>query len=362
MLTVVMGKAEEDGRRDELLASIVRETIVRIESAALPLPVRLDAEAERQMRAILDEAADAIEGPDDPGAADGLALSYDASSPQLQTGRIRASQRVHPAQSLLLADALFDTALPRLTGLVPGGRASTERVTRILHRAIWRRFPAGAIAYTEALRQSLFEADRESRLSVSRELHDRVAHGILAGIQFIELSLDPAHPRPELTRALSALRAAVQDVRGLAADLREMVGDRHLDEALRAYADATAAAGPRIGLTVTGSSRRLPRAIGEEAYMIVIEAIRNARTHALSATGVRVDVEWAARELTVTVADDGPGLPGKQDGGDQPGGRGIGLRSMQERADLIGATLSLESGDGEGTRVRIRVPVEGELR
>src|SRR6478735_965115 len=93
MLTVVMGKAEEDRRRDELLASIVRETIVRIESAALPLPVRLDAEAERQMRAILDEAADAIEGPDDPGAADGLALSYDASSPQLQTGRIRASQR-----------------------------------------------------------------------------------------------------------------------------------------------------------------------------------------------------------------------------------------------------------------------------
>ena len=55
--------------------------------------------------------------------------------------------------------------------------------------------------------------------------------------------------------------------------------------------------------------------------------------------------------LCVSVEDDGCGLPENQ-----VASEGLGLRIMQHRARIIGATLAVSSAPGEGTRVVCRLP------
>jgi signal transduction histidine kinase len=57
--------------------------------------------------------------------------------------------------------------------------------------------------------------------------------------------------------------------------------------------------------------------------------------------------------LTVSIIDDGVGFDV-----DAGFGRGLGLVSMHERVEAIGGTLRVQSAPGEGTRLRIRVPVD----
>ena len=88
-------------------------------------------------------------------------------------------------------------------------------------------------------------------------------------------------------------------------------------------------------------------------YGIVAEAVRNAVRHADAST-CEITLRESDDGLVVTVEDDGVGLP-------QEVVSGVGLLSMRERADGIGATLDITSAD-TGTLVELRVPalVAGE--
>lgn len=91
-------------------------------------------------------------------------------------------------------------------------------------------------------------------------------------------------------------------------------------------------------------------------YRIVQEAITNARRHA-EADRIRVHLGRTNDHLEVTVQDDGVGMPD-----DIESAEGLGLRTMRYRANLIGASLSFESGLGDadadnGTTLRCRLPL-----
>ena len=92
--------------------------------------------------------------------------------------------------------------------------------------------------------------------------------------------------------------------------------------------------------------------VAAQVYRIAGEALTNAVRHAGAS---RVDVilghEGEGEDATIRVADDGAGLP---DGAER---RGTGLRSMQGRAQTIGAALEIGPGeDGRGTCVAVTVP------
>jgi signal transduction histidine kinase len=88
-----------------------------------------------------------------------------------------------------------------------------------------------------------------------------------------------------------------------------------------------------------------------EVVRIVQEALNNVRRHA-DATLVRVRLTAEDERLVVVVADNGcgfdPGAIGKDD---------YGLASMNERAQLIGAQLKIDSRLRDGTRVRLELPL-----
>ena len=84
-------------------------------------------------------------------------------------------------------------------------------------------------------------------------------------------------------------------------------------------------------------------------YGIVAEAVRNVARHA-DATTCEITVSAHDGLLTVTVDDDGTGIPAVP-------ASGVGLVSMRERAEGIGATLTVARRE-RGTRVQVVVPLE----
>ncbi|WFR66671.1 histidine kinase [Curtobacterium flaccumfaciens] len=288
--------------------------------------------------------------------ADGSVVSDRFLDPEyLATGVLHAEHAQHPAGAMLAAEVLFDSYLPVFVGEV-GATTADEllRATRALHAGIWSRFPAGAIAYTEALRQRLTTAHLDSRTQIARDLHDRVAHGVLAGLQRLDLVLLADPPADRRTEQLEAagrlLRSALADVQDLAVSLHARVGDDHLDDALRRHVRDLFPDDDRITVATTGSPAPLPSWRGEEALTILLEALTNRRKHAPGSTAT-VRFDWTATAVTATVSDDGPGF----DTSHAAEGR-LGQHTMRERAGVIGARLDVESAPGHGTTVRLTIP------
>ena len=94
-------------------------------------------------------------------------------------------------------------------------------------------------------------------------------------------------------------------------------------------------------------------------FRIVQEAVANASRHS-GANAARVDLASEAGRIRLLVEDDGRGF--RTDVERRVGTRSIGLMLMQERADAIGATLTIDSAPGAGTRVAVDVAVPGLQR
>ena len=90
------------------------------------------------------------------------------------------------------------------------------------------------------------------------------------------------------------------------------------------------------------------------------EAVRNVVSHA-KATSLDILLIWGRRELSLSLRDNGQGMPEEilQDG-ERPGH--FGLLGMRERAERIGGTLGISSRAGGGTEVSLVLPARAAYR
>jgi signal transduction histidine kinase len=200
----------------------------------------------------------------------------------------------------------------------------------------------------------------EERLRIAREVHDVVAHAMVAinvqaGVAAHRLDRDPEQARSALRaikqtsgEALSDLRATLGVLRGeeREAPVRPAAGLGDLEE----LAAGLRAAGVRVELDV-GELGELPASVHAAGYRIVQEALTNALRHA-GASHVRVRAAREAGAVRIEVADDGAGAAANGAGE----GTGSGLRGMRERAAALGGSLDAGPGDGGGWRVRAELP------
>jgi signal transduction histidine kinase len=147
------------------------------------------------------------------------------------------------------------------------------------------------------------------------------------------------------------LNEAVRDVRTLVHDLRPPTLDE-LGLAGSVRELATRFATPTRSVSVeTEELEVLPAAVDLAAYRIVSEGLANAAKHS-SASSVRLALRRSASALQVEVCDDGVGLASVV----VPG---VGLRSMHERAEELGGSCTIRSGDGgTGTTVLATLPLQ----
>jgi two-component system sensor histidine kinase DegS len=96
----------------------------------------------------------------------------------------------------------------------------------------------------------------------------------------------------------------------------------------------------------------LPVRIQHDLLRIAQEAISNAVRHGKPSV-VTVTLRWQASRLTLRIKDNGSGIPKSL----PRKNKGMGLRSMRERAAQIGAKLAIQAGLGCGTRILVTVPI-----
>jgi signal transduction histidine kinase len=94
--------------------------------------------------------------------------------------------------------------------------------------------------------------------------------------------------------------------------------------------------------------------MAQHFYRIGQESLSNAARHA-KATRITVELRGTDCELILQVEDDGAGLPA------EPSGRGMGMRTMAYRAQILEGELSIAPAPGGGTRIICRVPRRGSI-
>jgi len=192
-------------------------------------------------------------------------------------------------------------------------------------------------------------ADR-TRQRIERDLHDGVQQRLVSiGLELrgVEAALpdDLELPRERLSQAVTRLTEALDDVRELSQGLHPAVLMRGgLEPALRALARRSKLP-VRLDLHVS----RLSPKIEVAAYFVVSEMLANAAKHA-RASVITVQANTRDRRLEVLVADDGRG------GADPTCGSG--LFGLIDRVDALGGRSELASPPGEGTSLRIRLPLD----
>ena len=308
----------------------------------------VDGGLEFQVRAIVAETLAVLDGATERAI---VSVEYHDLSELSSHGRRSAAMEMDPVEPLMAAELLFAIALPAIVSRVNVDHPGRELdIAGALHHAIWRRFPPGAVAYVGVLRGRLQQAQHDTRQRISRELHDRIAHGIAAGLQRLEIA-NTTRPDASVTAAMRILHVALADTQDLALDLRSLVGERPLLDAVDEYAYATGGNGSLpVHAREAGTPRPLTALAKEELFTIVMEATRNARVHSANATAVSVLLAWSPAKVTITVTDDGDGY---DVGETQP--TSLGLRGIAERASLLGVSVEFLNAAG-ATGVKLSLP------
>lgn len=208
-------------------------------------------------------------------------------------------------------------------------------------------------------------AQEEERRRISRELHDGVAQELLTVTFTLQRLAD--HVDNEGAAILEEARGGISGVLDELHNISVMLRPSSLDHlgfvpALRSQAlllEKTYGSAIRFQGALT--LPRFDRALETQAYRICQEAMTNACKYSGSDV-VTVSVATAGDWLHISISDEGCGFDVAHP---VIKGSGCGLLGMQERANQVGATLSIESGD-RGTRVTLVTPMhtanEGDAR
>jgi signal transduction histidine kinase len=150
-----------------------------------------------------------------------------------------------------------------------------------------------------------------------------------------------------LEKAVTVLNDAIQDLRRNLGELQTTPTHETLTNALRRLAED-----PRFRSLVDVSldlalpdSATLTPTRTHHVLAIVGEALANVVRHA-QAQRVTIAVRQVAHQMTITIHDDGVGLPRDERAG-------YGLRNMRDRARLLGGVLEMTSASGKGTTVHL---------
>jgi len=211
--------------------------------------------------------------------------------------------------------------------------------------------------------QQITRAQEEERSRIARELHDSTAQELIALLHQVEgLLRDRAKLPLSDAKALWGLheqiKGILQEVRYFSRDLRPSILD---DLGLRAALEwlveqLEAEREVECHLTVVGEERRLPSEAEVMIFRIVQEAMRNIGKHS-QASKAELTVEFGQKETTITVKDNGVGFQLSESVGDLTRAGKLGLAGMQERVQLLGGSLSVQSEPGKGTTILVKTPV-----
>ena len=206
--------------------------------------------------------------------------------------------------------------------------------------------------------EGALRASEEERQRIARELHDDTAQRLATLILRVRVLAEETD-RVRRRRLFADVRAEIVDAaesvkrmaRGLRPPELEELG---LRVAIQAHARNLTEAGDfSIEADLGIIDPYLDMTAKLALYRIVQEAISNARRHSGADTAT-VRLAYEDESVVTEIRDHGSGF---HPATIMEGPRGLGLVGMSERASMIGGRLTIDAAPGEGTRVRVVVPV-----
>jgi signal transduction histidine kinase/ABC-type uncharacterized transport system substrate-binding protein len=210
----------------------------------------------------------------------------------------------------------------------------------------------------------LINAQEKERSRLASELHDDFSQRVALLALGLESASELVDTSPDLVK--QKLHGLMDSASELGADLHTVSHRLHsstleklgLAAGLSALCrEFSAQQGIEVNFTHNGIPRSIHPDVALALFRIVQEGLRNLKKHS-GATKGTVYLSRSGDHLCVSVSDEGVGFEVKR----LKEKLGLGIRSMEERANLLGGRLEISSKPGKGTRIDAWVPVQPKLR
>ncbi len=215
--------------------------------------------------------------------------------------------------------------------------------------------------YEQEVLRSQLEIQESTMKSIAQELHDNI--GQTLSVIKLWMSMAPIDRDHEAFEGVQNSKEMLQKVIREMADLTkslhtDRIADIGLSEAINFDLASIRRAGIlKIQFETEGEEFHFPDQKSIFIFRMYQEMMNNIIKHS-QATQVTVNIVYSANDIFVmSIRDNGVGFDVQQKKDSQEGSSGLGLKSMRNRAKLIGADLSIASEPGKGTTVLVRVPL-----
>lgn len=218
----------------------------------------------------------------------------------------------------------------------------------------------------EIMRGELFRrvvaAQEAERQRIARDLHDETGQSLTAigmGLRGLAGKLSPRNKEALGTlHTLESLTAdSLKELQRLISDLRPShLDDLGLSAALRWYAGRIQEHAPvNVRVDIVGEECNLDEAMKIAIFRIIQESLNNIIKHA-HATHANIYLRFEEKNVRINVRDNGIGFDLERARQQRASRPSLGLAGMQERAALLGGTVSVQSKPGYGTEVEALIP------
>ena len=209
--------------------------------------------------------------------------------------------------------------------------------------------------------EKLFEQTKElaiieERNRLARELHDSAKQKAFAALAQLGtasglIQKNTSAAKNHITEAENLVYDVIQELTFLIQEMYPLaLQEKGLATTLREYAfEWESRSDIPTSICIT-NERRLPLETEQALYRISQETLANVARHS-RATRVNITVAYETDQVRLVVDDDGQGFDESQ----KP--KGVGLRSIKERAESVGGKVFIESAPNQGTRVHITAPI-----
>jgi len=215
--------------------------------------------------------------------------------------------------------------------------------------------------YEQEVLRSQLEIQEETMKTIAQELHDNIGQSL--SVIKLWMSMAPIGKDHEAYEGVQSSKEMLQKVIRDMADLTkslhtDRIADIGLSEAINFDLSSIRRAGIlKIHFEKEGDEFHFPDQKSIFIFRMYQEMMNNIIKHS-QARHVRVFVRYSNNEhFVLSIEDDGVGFDVKQKKESSSASSGLGLKSMRNRAKLIGADLSIQSEPEKGTLITVLVPL-----
>jgi two-component system sensor histidine kinase UhpB len=219
-----------------------------------------------------------------------------------------------------------------------------------------------------ALSERAITAQEEERKNIARSLHDDTGQALsmlIINLERLEnrLPVDESELRSKLEASRKLASDSLTELRKIVYGLRpSILDDLGLIPAIRWYSRSVLEAnGVQVRMSLPEEPIELPSHLATTLFRVAQEGINNIMRHAgARTTDICLTLDHSG--VNLRIQDDGQGFDPHQAAGQAVNLQHLGLLGMQERAELVGGNVTVESVPGKGTRLQVFVPLPAEVK